>query len=662
MTAAVLVAADTPEPDGPPGQPYISPDDLASIQPLWDEAVDEHLMPLVAEVWDDSAGMIHAEMLDATDVDFPFPSVGSVTAEEYLAQARNVYSFIGDDLWQTARAQLAEGFAAGESIPQLADRLRGSAGLTARRATLVARSSVIEASNAGSIATARASGIEMQKEWIATPDERTRPTHHTADGQKVPLADPFTVGGFSADVPGDPGLPPQEKYNCRCTTGFVMTDAVAKQATRNARPEPPLPGTSGVTDNRITANPNPILAEVPPAPAQDRAATRKAARARQKAIADVEPAARFAAEIDNIANARRGLPFNAEARKILTQRLAQAEADGIPAADLAAVRAAVDARDLARVRAEAQTYANSRGLSPIGSAGERLPFDPASMQTVDGAAAIGDGDLVEVIRQGHVLTLTGEEIQLDRAVVSGVVDSGTAATQDLSYAARQDAVRRLGDRAPTESRRMGGEMANTSLLSYTDDKKLIEKIYNRTNGTAAEVKHEVDAEQLGAKVLDALGLRSPAIIVTGRDRLLIEYIDGELGAELVSWEGAIESDAGRLLGLADVLMANGDRNGGNWLLAGDELAGIDHGEAFYNQLVRNDFTTHLTEFGTVFGQADWLDTIDFSREDLALVRERLTALRPDFVALKRTSWFNQMMARLAEAEKRATDTRNRIPR
>jgi SPP1 gp7 family putative phage head morphogenesis protein len=660
VTAVVLVAADTPKPDGPPGQPYISPDDLASIGPLWDEAVDQHLMPLAAGVWSDSAGMISAEMLDATDVEFPFPSVESVAAENYLAQVRNVYDGVGDDLWQTCRDQLSEGFAAGESIPQLADRLRASAGLTAKNAILVARSTVIEASNAGAIATARAAGVAMQKEWIATPDERTRPTHHAADGQKVALADSFTVGGFSADVPGDPGLPPQEKYNCRCTVGFVMTDAVAKRATRDALPEVPLPGTSGATNNRIIGNPNPInpVATTP----QERVALRKAARVRQKAIAATEPVAKFAAEIDNIARARAGLPFDDEATKLLTQRLAQAEAEGIPAVDLAAVRTAVDARDLARVRAEAQTYASSRGLAPIGSAGERLPFNPSTMQTVDGAAAVGDGDLVEVIRQGHVLTLTGEEIQLDRAVVSAVVDSGTVVTQDLGYVARQDAVRRLGEQAPAQTRRMGGQMANTSLLTYSDGSKLIEKVYNRAAETAAELKHEVDAEQLGSKVLEALGLRAPAVVATSRDRLLIEYFDGELGAD-IGWEAAepiIESDQGHVLGLADVLMANADRNMGNWLMSDSRLVGIDHGAAFYNQLIRSEFTVGLTEYGPTFGESAWAETIDISPADLALVRDRLTALRPDFVALKRISWFNQMMSRLRQAEKRATGTRNRI--
>ena len=507
MTAAVLIAADSE-----PGQPYISPDDLASIGPLWDEAVEEHLMPLVAGVWDDSAGMIHVEMLDATDVDFPFPSVGSVTAEEYLAQARNVYSFIGDDLWQTARAQLAEGFAAGESIPQLTDRLRASAGLTARRAALVARSSVIEASNAGSIATARASGIEMQKEWIATPDERTRPTHHTADGQKVPLADPFTVGEFSADVPGDPGLPRQEKYNCRCTVGFVMTDAVAKQATRDAQPEPPLPGTSGATDNRITDNPNPILPEVgvegdivrayadlvsgrrsgdlgwvsltdlrkklgnghtraevdkaldrmierpdvrlmeelnprvltdadraaaveiggqarnvikiegarpaaTAATAQDRAALRKAARARQKSIAAVEPFADFAAEVDKVAFLRRGQRFDAEAEKIFRQRVDLLEASGVPEAELAGVRAAIESRRISKVREEAKKLSDDKGLSPIGKAGQRVGFDENLHQPLVDGTVFNDGELVQIYQQGYVVTIGKDTVQLDRAKV-----------------------------------------------------------------------------------------------------------------------------------------------------------------------------------------------------------------------------------------------------
>ena len=40
--------------------------------------------------------------------------------------------------------------------------------------------------------------------WNAVGDDRTRPDHLDADGQEVPLEDPFTVGGEQLDYPGDP--------------------------------------------------------------------------------------------------------------------------------------------------------------------------------------------------------------------------------------------------------------------------------------------------------------------------------------------------------------------------------------------------------------------------------------------------------------------------
>jgi len=243
-----LIAADDVPDDGlPPGQPYVSPDDLASIPPLWAEAAAQTILPVVAEVWQASSGSVYAQMVDATNIT-ALPSVGSLAAEQYLAQAANTFAEVGDDLWATARTQLLEGFEQGESIPQLAARVRGSAGLTAKTATLVARTQVLDASNAGSMATARASGLEMQKEWMSAEDLRVRPAHAAANGQKVDLAAKFNVGGFECDRPHDPILPPELRYSCRCTTGYLMAEAQVRQGQRDAEPEPPLPGTSGVDD------------------------------------------------------------------------------------------------------------------------------------------------------------------------------------------------------------------------------------------------------------------------------------------------------------------------------------------------------------------------------------------------------------------------------
>lgn len=243
-----LVAADEVPDDGlPPGQPYVSPDDLSAIPPLWQEAVAQTVLPVVAEVWRASSGAVYTQMVDATNIT-ALPSVGSLAAEQYLAQAANTFEEVGDELWATARTQLLEGFEKGESIPELAARVRGSAGLTAKTAVLVARTQVLDASNDGSIATARASGIDMQKEWMSAEDARVRPTHVAANGQKVDLNAKFTVGGYECDRPHDPTLPPALRYSCRCTTGYLIPEKAVKQAVRDAEPEPTLPNTSGVEE------------------------------------------------------------------------------------------------------------------------------------------------------------------------------------------------------------------------------------------------------------------------------------------------------------------------------------------------------------------------------------------------------------------------------
>jgi Phage Mu protein F like protein len=148
---------------------------------------------------------------------------------QYLQQAQNRLVGIGDELWFNARMQLAEGLAAGESQPQLAQRVRDAVGVTEPRARVIARTESHGARNTVAAATMQrfesAYGIApgvMQKRWQATNDLRTRLTHHEADGQTVGFADPFTVGGFSLAFPGDPAGPPQEVIECRCVTYAVF--------------------------------------------------------------------------------------------------------------------------------------------------------------------------------------------------------------------------------------------------------------------------------------------------------------------------------------------------------------------------------------------------------------------------------------------------------
>lgn len=92
----------------------------------------------------------------------------------------------------------------------------------------IARTETMRASNFGAQAIYEESGVES-REWLATMDHRTRPSHEEANGQVKPIKEPFLVGGFLMMFPGDAslGAPPEEYINCRCTPIPVIGEEVA---------------------------------------------------------------------------------------------------------------------------------------------------------------------------------------------------------------------------------------------------------------------------------------------------------------------------------------------------------------------------------------------------------------------------------------------------
>jgi len=123
---------------------------------------------------------------------------------------------------------LAEGEAKGESMPQLADRVRQVFATSKARAMAIARTEVTAAANSAQMEAARLNGAKT-KTWIATHDERTRESHVLIDRHTVDIDDhypvPLVVKGVPAAVvpmeyPGDPQAPPGLVVNCRCTQAY----------------------------------------------------------------------------------------------------------------------------------------------------------------------------------------------------------------------------------------------------------------------------------------------------------------------------------------------------------------------------------------------------------------------------------------------------------
>jgi len=133
-------------------------------------------------------------------------------------------SQIQDVTLDRIRAQLSEGITSGESMEDIAKRL-GSIydDNVSGRAMRIARTEVINASNAASYAGAKGSGAKVRKKWLSSRDGRVRTAHATADGQIVDMDAPFRVGGYELMWPGDTsrGAPAALTVNCRCTQSYV---------------------------------------------------------------------------------------------------------------------------------------------------------------------------------------------------------------------------------------------------------------------------------------------------------------------------------------------------------------------------------------------------------------------------------------------------------
>jgi len=98
--------------------------------------------------------------------------------------------------------------------------------LTSTRATTIARTEIIPASNAAVDAGAREAGIPLDKEWITAVDGRERDAHRRADGTIVDMDDAFVVMGEKLKYPGDTsfGASAKNVINCRCAHAPIPKD------------------------------------------------------------------------------------------------------------------------------------------------------------------------------------------------------------------------------------------------------------------------------------------------------------------------------------------------------------------------------------------------------------------------------------------------------
>lgn len=116
-----------------------------------------------------------------------------------------------------------QGILQGESIPEIAERISNITGQEAKSTIRYARTMTTGAENAGRVngyKRAEKMGIEMEQQWLATLDSRTRHSHRDLDGEHVKVGEEFSNG---CAYPGDPNGPPSEIWCCRCSLVPMLT-------------------------------------------------------------------------------------------------------------------------------------------------------------------------------------------------------------------------------------------------------------------------------------------------------------------------------------------------------------------------------------------------------------------------------------------------------
>ena len=151
---------------------------------------------------------------------FPMDQEAIVRAVQIDSKiSQGLYARLGEDvsvLKKKITAQVSRGIATGMSFQQVAQQLAGYTNIGYNNAVRIARTEghrVQVQSAMDACHKAKDKGADIVKQWDATLDDATRPSHQAVDGEIRELDKAFSNGLM---FPADPAGGAAEVVNCRC--------------------------------------------------------------------------------------------------------------------------------------------------------------------------------------------------------------------------------------------------------------------------------------------------------------------------------------------------------------------------------------------------------------------------------------------------------------
>lgn len=180
------------------------PQDLADqILPLVEEIYRGSTVTVIAELA--QIGIASDEALNILQTNVP------QLASSYREKRMGITVEIGEHIKAAVGKTLAQGYANGENLSEMIGRIQKVFNAGSQRARTIARTEVNSANNNARLEIMSEANVQ-RKEWLASPDEITRPSH-VACGQEGPI--PFSAKFSNGlDGPHDPNGAPGEVINC----------------------------------------------------------------------------------------------------------------------------------------------------------------------------------------------------------------------------------------------------------------------------------------------------------------------------------------------------------------------------------------------------------------------------------------------------------------
>ena len=143
---------------------------------------------------------------------------------------------------------LAEGWTADATALAIQQAFTNVSGTTAQMLAQTELTTLVnERATEAALKVAGTTSEPMYKRWRTVGDNRVRVAHAHAEGQTVPVAQSFQVGGSSMMYPGDPSAPMRLVARCRCRLEFTHS------LTASAQEDTIVTMNENIVDEPITA-------------------------------------------------------------------------------------------------------------------------------------------------------------------------------------------------------------------------------------------------------------------------------------------------------------------------------------------------------------------------------------------------------------------------